>query len=164
MLQDSQKMPKVRPAARRRGSRMPKGMEGRLLNEMCSSRICVDEYNAGELKGRLYSNYYSEPIIFENVLQLVKKLDSLYDSYEYPQKTTKTRSFSDDPGEAEISQAVLATPFPQEGRGKRATFHVKVIFRKNATWQGNVYWLDGNCEKSFRSALELLFLMESALR
>ena len=142
---------------------MPRGTEGRVLNEMCSSRICVDEYNAGELKGRLYSNYYSEPMIFENVLQLVKKLDGLYDSYEYPQKTTKTRSFSDASEVSEISQAALGTPFPQEGRGKRATFHVKVIFRKNATWQGNVYWIDGNREKSFRSALELLFLMDSAL-
>ncbi|MDE7300383.1 MAG: hypothetical protein K2N94_16415, partial [Lachnospiraceae bacterium] len=91
--------------------------------------------------------------------------DGLYDSFEYPQKTTKTRSFSDDSPEEEIiGQAVLATPSPQEGRGKIATFHIKVIFRKNATWQGNVYWLDENREKSFRSALELLFLMDGALQ
>lgn len=138
---------------------------GRYLNEMCSSRICIDEYKDGEMKGRIYNNYYSEPIAFDNVIQMVKKLDSLFDSFEYPQKTTETRSFSRKiEWEELLGQVALAKPVPQESRGKVATFHVKVIFRKNATWQGNISWIDQNKEESFRSLMELLLLMDSAFR
>ena len=47
--------------------------------------------------------------------------------------------------------------------GKIATFTVRVIFRQNASWQGSVAWLEGGGEQRFRSVLELLLLMDSAL-
>jgi hypothetical protein len=40
---------------------------------------------------------------------------------------------------------------------------VRVLFRQNASWQGSVTWMEGRQEESFRSALELLLLMKSAL-
>ena len=43
------------------------------------------------------------------------------------------------------------------------TFAVRILFRQNASWQGSVTWLEGNREESFRSVLELIFLMDSAL-
>lgn len=48
-------------------------------------------------------------------------------------------------------------------QGKLATFSLRVIFRQNASWQGAVSWLEGGREENFRSALELVFLMDSAL-
>ena len=47
--------------------------------------------------------------------------------------------------------------------GRRATFAVRVLFRQNATWQGSVTWMEKNQEESFRSVLELLLLMNSAV-
>ena len=38
-----------------------------------------------------------------------------------------------------------------------------MIFRQNASWQGSVTWLDKGREESFRSVLELLLLMDSAI-
>ena len=43
------------------------------------------------------------------------------------------------------------------------TFVVKILDRQNATWQGTVTWVDENRTQSFRSALELMFLIDSAL-
>lgn len=40
---------------------------------------------------------------------------------------------------------------------------VDIRYRKNATWQGEVLWVDQNRQCSFRSALELLKLIDSAL-
>ena len=40
---------------------------------------------------------------------------------------------------------------------------VRVIFRQNASWQGSVSWLEGRRDESFRSVLELLMLLNSAL-
>lgn len=38
-----------------------------------------------------------------------------------------------------------------------------VYNRQNATWQGTVTWVDRNEKQQFRSALELIKLIESAL-
>ena len=47
--------------------------------------------------------------------------------------------------------------------GKLATFSVKILFRQNASWQGSLNWLEGESQESFRSVLELISLMDSAL-
>ena len=46
---------------------------------------------------------------------------------------------------------------------ERKAFVVQILSRENATWQGTVTWLDGKKTQPFRSALELLRLMESAV-
>ena len=46
---------------------------------------------------------------------------------------------------------------------KTETFIIKVMDQQNATWQGDVIWAEKNERQSFRSALELLKLIDSAL-
>ena len=45
----------------------------------------------------------------------------------------------------------------------RQSFIVNISHTKNATWQGTITWMDENRTESFRSALELLFLIDSAV-
>ena len=47
--------------------------------------------------------------------------------------------------------------------GSKATFVVHVQYRQNATWQGNILWAETQQCSSFRSALELLKLIDGAL-
>ncbi|MCI8515328.1 MAG: hypothetical protein HFG75_00350 [Hungatella sp.] len=47
--------------------------------------------------------------------------------------------------------------------GKKATFVVNVQYRQNATWQGKVLWAEAGRSCNFRSALELLKLIDGAL-
>ena len=49
-------------------------------------------------------------------------------------------------------------------RGALATFRLRILFRQNSSWQGFVSWVEGRQEESFRSTLELLMLLDSALR
>ncbi|WP_051538025.1 hypothetical protein [Butyrivibrio proteoclasticus] len=44
-----------------------------------------------------------------------------------------------------------------------ATFVVKVDYSQRGTWQGKVVWADENRTEHFRSALELIKLMDSAI-
>ena len=51
----------------------------------------------------------------------------------------------------------------EKNRGDKGTFIVQVMYRQNATWQGQVIWAEQNKKVYFRSAMELLKLMDSAL-
>ena len=43
------------------------------------------------------------------------------------------------------------------------TFIVKIINQQNATWQGTVTWVENQQTQSFRSALELLKMIDGAV-
>lgn len=51
----------------------------------------------------------------------------------------------------------------QEKRGKQGTFIVQVQYRQNSSWQGQVIWAEGNRCEHFRSALELMKLIDGAM-
>ncbi|MDL2224917.1 hypothetical protein LJC20_01745 [Eubacteriales bacterium OttesenSCG-928-M02] len=50
-----------------------------------------------------------------------------------------------------------------EAKGAKATFVVQIQYQQNATWQGTVVWADKDIQKPFRSALELIKLIDGAL-
>ena len=51
-----------------------------------------------------------------------------------------------------------------KGRAKKAdTFLVKIMDHEHATWQGKVTWIEGQREQYFRSALELIKLIDYAV-
>ncbi len=45
----------------------------------------------------------------------------------------------------------------------RETFVIQILNKQNATWQGKITWTEGRMTQNFRSALELIKLIESAL-
>ena len=47
--------------------------------------------------------------------------------------------------------------------GHKPSFIVRVTSRQNATWQGSISWTERGVTKHFRSALELIKLIDSAL-
>ena len=51
-------------------------------------------------------------------------------------------------------------PYPDR---KKGTFIVKVDYCQNESWQGRVTWAEKNRTLHFRSALELMRIMDDAL-
>jgi hypothetical protein len=51
---------------------------------------------------------------------------------------------------------------PELGNTK-CTFQIKVKFTRNATWQGEIHWIEENKKQNFRSDLEMIKLMDEAL-
>jgi len=43
------------------------------------------------------------------------------------------------------------------------TFEITVKFMQNSTWQGQIHWVEKNHKQNFRSALEMIRLMDEAL-
>jgi len=51
----------------------------------------------------------------------------------------------------------------QLGESVKGTFEISVKFTQNSTWQGQIHWIEKNQKQNFRSALEMLKLMDEAL-
>ncbi|MFV0401932.1 MAG: hypothetical protein ACK5LX_15130 [Oscillospiraceae bacterium] len=49
-------------------------------------------------------------------------------------------------------------------QGSKETFVVQIQFQDNATWQGSITWARKGQEVRFRSMLEMIKLMDDALR
>ncbi len=120
--------------------------------------LCVDTYEKGVLQGRLYHPGNHGCCSFQSLSQFLWMTEQTLNTLSFPQSFTALRSFSDtDPPPApRFSQ-------PQILEGALATFSVRILFRQNASWQGSVRWLEEGREQSFRSALELIFLIDSVL-
>ena len=67
------------------------------------------------------------------------------------------------PEEKKEAVAQMAVQELLEKKGDEATFIIYVKYRQNATWQGEVIWADKKKKKCFRSALELIKMIDGAL-
>lgn len=132
--------------------------------EICSCFICVDEYGTKGMKGRLYNTFNKEIREFDTIFSLIMSMEKLFNQYEYPDGRIVLRSFKEEVQEEFGSGDTQGEALQYVMQGKEATFLVKVLFRRNATWQGTVLWMDARRKESFRSAFELMALMDSALK
>ena len=132
-------------------------MERIWVHENRKTLVCVDSYEKGILEGRFYNNLW-EADSFESMSQFLCKMEAMLDDQQMPQSYTRKRTFNGllDPPESRLLP-------PRVRRGKKATFELKVIFRQNTSWQGVIVWLERQWEQSFRSVLEMILLMDSAL-
>jgi hypothetical protein len=123
--------------------------------------LCVDHYDGEVLTGRLCNPYLSQAEPFHGVMSLLTKMEDLLDQMRLPQAFVAGRSFDRRRPEEWEPEVQGETPVSRQGR--QGTFAVHILFRRNASWQGRVTWLEQNRVEHFRSALELLMLIRSAL-
>ena len=126
--------------------------------------MCIDNINDGELSGRIYHCYSKEHWKFTNILQLIELADDFFDRLEFPQASTSARSFTSTQfsGVDRLDKVQSPEDFI-ENRGQKGTFFLNVRYRQNSSWQGSVTWVEEQREQHFRSALELLKLIDGAL-
>ena len=123
--------------------------------------LCVDNYEDRILKGRFYHQTHPDGSTFYGIIDLLLKIETVLDSICLPQQFAEARRF------AHCSPAPCKLYRPQWGtsmRGCLATFSLRVRFRQNASWQGTLVWLERKDELHFRSVLELIHMIDSALQ
>ena len=95
----------------------------------------------------------------------LRKIDEMMNEIDFPQESTVVRSF-DPPAQREGQKhrngKEVKNMTIQDERGGQATFIVQIKYRQNATWQGDVVWAEQNRKVYFRSALELMKIIDSA--
>jgi len=126
------------------------------IPESRRTAVCIDSYLDGVLQGRFYGANGTEQA-FSSLSQFLVMMEAMLDEANIPQSDTVTRSFA-----AFLPPA--AGSRRGDRRGARATFELQILFRQHSSWQGVILWQEQRLEQSFRSVLELIFLMDSALR
>ncbi len=148
------------------------------LSEASIMVICLDEFQEYDWNGRLFVRTREDACLFRSTLELLELMEENYDELDYPQMSMNNRRFSSSvgteyetdhtkqredfrPAERGKRAVVLSKEDLEQKRGGTATILVRVQYRQRATWQGQVTWLEKNRTVSFRSALELLKLIDS---
>lgn len=133
--------------------------------EMKTTLIKVYSYNNKCMQGLISNPFFEKEMVFENVMQLITMIERVSDSLFFPQKAMQLRQFSDtEPSTIEDDTAFdFAATVDFSNQYPIATFELEIIFRQNASWQGNIVYAEQNLTSSFRSVLELLNLMDSVL-
>ena len=126
--------------------------------------ICIDGRADNDGWGRVYHCYSEEHVTFRNYYELLLKLECLMDDLNYPQSAVRLRTFKEENSKdrKKVKKVINDSDVIRQ-TGKKGTFVVHVMYRQNATWQGEVVWTETGEVRKFRSALELLKLMDSAM-
>ena len=143
--------------------------------------LCMDSYNEEHQNGRLYHQYTDHPLRFGSLLTALEQMERLYDELRFPFASTEPRSFfADRRAREQVLRRSGKMPELEEyrrkdmrkmatfedvieNRGTDATFIVRVSHRQHSSWQGEVTWVDEQKKEYFRSALELVKLIDGAL-
>ena len=115
------------------------------------------------MQGTISNPFFGREMVFENVMQLIFMLERLSDSLVFPQKAMELRQFGGNAQPADKIAFDFVTTVDFNGKIPLATFELEILFRQNASWQGNVVYAEENLSSAFRSILELLTLLDSIL-
>lgn len=120
--------------------------------------VCVDSWSTCACSGRFANTVLGEHGSFRDMGRLLMHLEHCLNISDQPQSFCTLRRFGGSPmfWPAEENRQRIRP-------GNLATFHIHIRFRRNASWQGTVTWLERHRSMPFRSALELLGLMDSVL-
>lgn len=120
--------------------------------------VCIDSYTDGVPRGRVYGPL-EQTLSFSSLSQFLVRMEELLEERQEPQAYTVLRRFSEF-----LEPNPLAHSGPCQRKGQLATFELDILFRQNTSWQGLLQWRETGREQSFRSVLELVILMDSALK
>lgn len=130
--------------------------------------VCVDGVENGDIYGRYFHRYKKEETFFPDSATLVIEMERFYDAIGYLQAAIKTRKFIERKGgriPAKEHMAVISdSQTLMQFRGKLATFLVGVTSRQNASWQGDVVWMEQQIRKHFCSDMELVVFVDDAVK
>lgn len=127
--------------------------------------VCVDERAGRDILGRIYYPGEEGPLVFNEIGRLLLAIDRILDELRSPESSTLARSFQKQVKIQKEPQEKAAAQSKRGAieKGEKGTFAVQVQYRQHATWQGTVFWVEKNETQQFRSALELLKLIDGAL-
>lgn len=129
--------------------------------------VCVDSRKNNQLTGRFYHSYSLEASYFEDLSDLLFRMEALFDELRFPFPSTNERLFTDSPANAvpsdEKKEKIMKDEQLLGQHGDLGSFIVRVQHRQNSSWQGRITWMEQNKTVYFRSVWEMMKLIENAI-
>lgn len=122
------------------------------------TQVCIDSYDDGVLVGRIYNSRFGEAESFRSMTEFLTGIERILAIEDTPQRFSAVRVFHPVMPPLPDPPAIV---MPKTG--KLATLELHILFRQNSSWQGSILWAEGKKKQHFRSVLELIFLIDSAL-
>lgn len=126
--------------------------------------LCIDQCDQTILSGYVYSIMRKEPMVFQDIDQMILQADQLFDEIGYPQSFQKKRSMKEEESKpyARLSTAPqVESDEITRHHGNCKTLVIMVTARQFANWQG--YLMDEHFQRleGFQDVMGLLHhLME----
>ena len=126
--------------------------------------LCIDAYD-DDLRGYKYDLYHTEADPFHSELEMLLKMEKLYDDLNFPFPGNNERYFNKKGTVVmkEKLEKVMKDDDLLEMHGDLGTFIVRVQHRQNSSWQGRITWVEEDKTVYFRSVWEMMKLIEEAL-
>ena len=105
----------------------------------------IGSYERGRMAGTLLHPRLAGEAPFESFIGLAVMMEDLMDLEDCPGAEAPTA----------VGSGGIDRPI--------ATFRIEVLFRQNHSWQGRLIWQEQRQEANFRSALELILLLDEIL-
>lgn len=149
---------------------MEQRQEHYYANMVC---IAVNAAEQEDFSGEIHHHFSDEGLPFATLLEMLMKLEALYDGWAFPESAWRIRSFKRDGTEASkaepektllMLESVERRRELEEKRGELGSFFLRTKYRQRASWQGTCLHRESGQRFSFQSVLQLLLWMEEELR
>ncbi len=128
--------------------------------------LAIDGKDTRGIQGRVYHAYSEEAIPVACFEEVIRIAENLFNDLGYPQMTTNDREFdgrSYSYRKKEEMVKVMDDKTLLGQQGDLGTFIIRVQHRQHSSWQGKVTWIEENETVNFRSALELMKMIDHVL-
>ena len=128
--------------------------------------LAVDDKDIRGIQGRVYHAYSEEAIPIACFEEVIRIAENLFNDLGYQQMTTNDREFGGSSysyRKKEEMVKVMDDKTLLEQQGDLGTFIIRVQHRQHSSWQGKVTWIEENETVNFRSALELMKMIDHVL-
>lgn len=139
---------------------------GRYIGASNGIVLCVNSRDEEHIEGELYHGYNREGIPFRGYEEIIKIAEKFFNALGFPYMGTSDRdingqihSYNKEKGMARV----LKDEEMLERHGDMGTFVIRVQHRQHSSWQGRVTWLEEDESVYFRSALELIKIIDGTL-
>lgn len=139
---------------------------GRYIGTPNGIVLCVNSRVNESIEGELYHGYSREGILFRGYEEVIKTAERLFNALGFPYMGTGDRDINGHThsyNKKEGMARVLKDEEMLERHGDMGTFVIRVQHRQHSSWQGRVTYLEEDKSVYFRSALELIKIIDGAL-
>lgn len=139
---------------------------GRYIGTPNGIVLCVNKNNYGTIEGYLYHGYSDQGIPFHGYEDIIRSAEELFNILGFPHMGTGDRDIS---GRTHVYRKkegmtrLMDDEKLLEQHGDMGTFVIRVQHRQHSSWQGRVTYLEKNQTVYFRSALELMKIIDGTL-